>query len=281
MSLSLTPPTALEYFATLVQNEAEIPLLEAAASLAQDEHPALDVAQVLADVDRLQERLQRRIPTDASALHRLRLLNHFFYGELGFGPNLNDFGDPDNSYLHAVLQTRRGIPISLAVLWLELAQCIGLKVGGVGFPGHFLVKVMLSEGQVVLDPLTGRSLTRDDLMERLEPIRQAAGLVGEESVPLGLFLQTATPWAILVRMLNNLQAVFEEEAVSLIPVLSRQMVLQPQAWTLWRERGQAHASLGQAALALADLRHYLAQVPDAADRAEVQADIDRLRAQGA
>lgn len=176
MPLSLTPPTALEYFATLVRNEADIPLLEAAASLAQDAHPQLDVEQVLDEVDRLLERLKRRVPADAAPLHRLRLLNHFFYGELGFGPNLNDFGDPDNSYLHAVLETRRGIPISLAVLWLELAQGIGLKVGGIGFPGHFLVKVMLAEGQVVLDPLSGQSFGREDLQERLEPLRQAAGL---------------------------------------------------------------------------------------------------------
>lgn len=279
MPLSLTPPTALEYFATLVRNEAEIPLLEAAASLAQDAYPDLDVEQVLDTMDRLQDRLHRRVPADASPLHRLRLLNHFFYGEMGFGPNLNDFGDPDNSYLHVVLETRRGLPISLAVLWLELAQGIGLKVGGIGFPGHFLVKVMLSEGQVVLDPLTGQSFGREDLLERLEPIRQAAGLVGDESVPLSLFLQTATPWAILVRMLNNLQAVYQDptEARRLLPVLGRQMLLQPQSWSLWRERGLAHAHCGEVALAAADLAHYLAHAPDASDRAEVQARLDRLR----
>lgn len=279
MPLSLTPPTALEYFATLVQNEADIPLLEAAASLAQDAHPQLDVEQVLDEVDRLLERLKRRVPADAAPLHRLRLLNHFFYGELGFGPNLNDFGDPDNSYLHAVLETRRGIPISLAVLWLELAQGIGLKVGGIGFPGHFLVKVMLAEGQVVLDPLSGQSFGREDLQERLEPLRQAAGLVGDESVPLGLFLQTATPWAILVRMLNNLQVAYQDHPRRLIPVLTRQMLLQANTWTLWRDRGLARARLGQFSLALDDLQHYLEEVPEAPDRSVVQAEIDRLRAQ--
>lgn len=279
MALSFTPPTPLEYFSTLVRDEIDIPLLEAVASLAQDQHPELDVAEVLAEVDRLQERLQRRVPSDASALHRLRLLNHFFYVELGFGPNLNDFSDPDNSYLHALLQSRRGIPISVAVLWLELAQGIGLKVGGIGFPGHFLVKVVLSEGQVVLDPLTGQSFAREDLWERLEPFRQAAGLVGEEAVPLGLFLQTATPWAILVRMLNNLQAVFETDPSRLIPVLNRQMVLQPQTWTLWRDRGLAHARLGHLALAVADLQHYLAQSADASDRPEIASEMDRLRTQ--
>ena len=93
--------------------------------LAQDEYPDLDVQQVLGDVDQLQARLKRRLPADASALQKLRLLNQFFFRDLGFGGNINDFYDPDNSHLNVVLKTRRGIPISLAVLWLELAGGAG------------------------------------------------------------------------------------------------------------------------------------------------------------
>ncbi len=88
--------------------------------------PELDVQQLLGDVDQLQARVQRRLPADASALQRLRTLNQFFFSDLGFAGNLNNYYDPDNSYLNAVLRTRRGIPISLAVLWLELAQGLGL-----------------------------------------------------------------------------------------------------------------------------------------------------------
>jgi regulator of sirC expression with transglutaminase-like and TPR domain len=80
------------------------------------------VQQVLGDVDQLLARLKRRLPADAPALQRLRALNQFFFRDLNFGGNVNDYYDPDNSYLNAVLRTRRGIPISLAVLWLELAQ---------------------------------------------------------------------------------------------------------------------------------------------------------------
>ena len=113
------------------------PLLEAAASLAQDEYPELDVQQVLGDVDQLLARLKRRLPADAAPLQRLRALNQFFFHDLSFGGNVNDYYDPDNSYLNAVLRTRRGIPISLAVLWMELAQGLGLQARGVGFPGPF------------------------------------------------------------------------------------------------------------------------------------------------
>src|SRR6185436_14468066 len=116
-------------------------LIEAAASIAQDEYPGLDTQAVLAEIDALAQRLKRRIPADAVPVQRLRWLNRFFFQELGFAGNVNDYYDPDNSYLHRVLATRRGIPITLAVLYAELATQIGLTARGVSFPGHFLIKL--------------------------------------------------------------------------------------------------------------------------------------------
>ena len=138
-TFSFQVPTALEYFESLVQSDDQFPLLEAAASIAQDEYPDLDVQQVLGDVDQLLARLKRRLPSDAAPLARLRALNQFFFNDLNFGGNVNDYYDPDNSYLNAVLRTRRGIPISLAVLWMELAQGLGLQARGIGFPILLLV----------------------------------------------------------------------------------------------------------------------------------------------
>ena len=149
MTLRYSAPTALEYFATLVQSDEHFPLLEAAACVAHDEYPELDVQQLLGDVDQLQARLRRRLAPDAASLQRLQVLNQFFYGDLGFGGNVNNYYDPENSYLNAVLRTRRGIPVSLAVLWMELAQGLGLQVRGVAFPGHFMVKALLPQGQAV------------------------------------------------------------------------------------------------------------------------------------
>ena len=259
MQLSYDTPTPLQYFATLVQSDAHFPLLEAVASLAQDEYPELDVQQVLGDVDQLLARVQRRLPADASALHRLRVLNQFFFVDLGFGGNVNDFYDPDNSYLQAVLRTRRGIPISLAVLWMELAQGLHLDARGVGFPGHFMVKVHLPKGQVVLDPFTGHSLSREQLAERLEPYRRRSVEDEDAEVPLGLYLQTATPREILARMLRNLKEIHraQEDWGRLVPVLDRLIVLQPDAWPEYRDRGLAHAALGHKQQAVPDLEAYL------------------------
>ncbi len=259
MQLSYDTPTPLQYFATLVQSDAHFPLLEAVASLAQDEYPELDVQQVLGDVDQLLARVQRRLPADAAALHRLRVLNQFFFVDLGFGGNVNDFYDPDNSYLHAVLRTRRGIPISLAVLWIELAQGLRLDARGVGFPGHFMVKVHLPKGQVVLDPFTGHSLSREQLAERLEPYRRRSAEDEDAEAPLGLYLQTASPREILARMLRNLKEIHraQEDWGRLVPVLDRLIVLQPDAWPEYRDRGLAHAALGHKQQAVPDLEAYL------------------------
>ena len=118
-------------------------------------------------------------------MQRLRLLNRFFFQELGFAGNVNDYYDAKNSYLHFVLQTRRGIPITLAVLYIELASQIGLHARGVSFPGHFLVKLRMPQGEVVIDPFTGQSLSREELDELLVPYRRREGLPGEFDVPLG------------------------------------------------------------------------------------------------
>ncbi len=279
MDLSFHAPTPLQYFASLVQSDEHFPLLEAVASLAQDEYPELDVQQVLGDVDQLLARLQRRLPPDAGPLQRLRLLNQFFFVDLGFGGNVNDFYDPDNSYLQAVLRTRRGIPISLAVLWIELAQGLNLKARGVGFPGHFMVKVHLPKGQVVIDPFTGHSLSREELSERLEPFQQSGGLLDDFDVPLGLYLQTAAPRDIVARMLRNLKEIHrsQEDWARLVAVQDRLIVLLPDAWGEYRDRGLAYAAQGLATQALSDLEAYLGHADDSADAVAIADRVATLK----
>lgn len=267
MKLSYAVPTPLEYFAILVQSDSELPLLETAISLAQDEYPQLDVQQVLGEVDQLLARLRRRIPSDAVPLQKLRAVNQFFFRDLNFGGNVNNYYDPDNSFVNVVLRSRRGIPISLAVLWIELAHGLGLAARGVGFPGHFMIKVNLPKGQVVIDPVDGRSLSREELAERLEPFRQRTGLLDEQEVPLGLYLQSSPPRDIIARMLRNLKEVHrtQHDWQRLITVLDRLIVLLPDAWGERRDRGLAHAERGNTLEAMADLEAYLAHAEDGLD----------------
>ena len=267
MQLNLAVPSPLQYFSSLVQSDDHFPLLEAAVSLAQDEYPDLDVEQVLGDVDQLQARLKRRLPADAPALQRLRVLNQFFFNDLSFGGNVNDYYDPDNSYLSAVMRTRRGIPITLAVLWLELAAGLGLNARGVSFPGHFMVKVNLPRGQVVIDPFSGQSLSREELSERLEPLRQRGSLIDDFEVPIGLYLRSSPPRDIISRMLRNLKEIHksQDDLPRLLAVLDRLIVLQPQAWIEYRDRALVWAAIGDLQRAVGDLETYLAHAEDALD----------------
>jgi regulator of sirC expression with transglutaminase-like and TPR domain len=271
MKLSLTLPTPLAYFTSLVQNDDEFALLEAAICLGQDDDPDFDVQQVLSEVDQLQARLKRRMAADASPLQKLRILNQFFYQDLGFAGNLNHYYDPENSFIHRVLRSRLAIPISMAVLWLELAQGLGLAARGVSFPGHFMVKVNLPHGQVVMDPLTGQSLSREALSERLQPFRRQQGLDDEFEAPLGLFLQASPPRDIVARMLRNLQEIYtsQEDWARLIPVHNRLIVLLPQDWPVYRDRGLAHAELSHTAQAVADLQTYLDHAGQGVDHSAI------------
>jgi regulator of sirC expression with transglutaminase-like and TPR domain len=277
--LDFAAPSPLDFFAALVGDDDQLPLLEAAIAIAQDEYPDLDVQQVLGDVDQLLLRLRRRLPADAPPLQRLRVLNQFFFHDLGFGGNVNHYHDPDNSHLNVVLRTRRGIPITLAVLWLELAQGVGLSARGINFPGHFMVKVNLPRGQVVIDPFNGQSLSREELAERLEPYKRRNGLVDEFDVPVGLYLQSAQPRDILARMLRNLKEIHSshEDWSRLTAVLDRLVVLLPEAHAEYRDRGLAWAERGETRRAVSDLEHYLAHAGDALDADAIGERLAELR----
>jgi regulator of sirC expression with transglutaminase-like and TPR domain len=281
--LPLLPPTALDYFATLVAEDASLPLLEAAVAVAQHDYPRLDVQATLAEVDTLAARLQRRLAADAAPMQRLRLLNRFFFQELGFSGNVNDYYDPRNSYVHCVLETRRGIPITLALLYVELANQVGLDACGISFPGHFLAKVHMPQGEIVIDPFTGQSMSRDALDALLVPYRRRSARNGLTEAPLGSFLQPARPREVIARMLRNLKEVFRssQDAARLLGIAERLVILLPDAWEERRDRGLVHAALGARFPAMADLAGYLEHAPDAPDRPAIRKRLAELGHDGA
>jgi len=276
-------PSALDYFAALVSSDEHFPLLEAAASIALIDEPELDVESVLEEVERMVDRVRSRMISSADDLTRLAVLNHVFYKDMGFGLNANDYYAPRNSFVNEVLRTRRGIPVSLSVIWLEMAQELGLRAHGIAFPGHFLVKVALDSGLVVLDPATGESLGIDHLSERLEPFRDQEDQLlkpdlDEGETPLGLYLQSCPPRDVLTRMLRNLKEIYQtqQDWPACLAVLDRILALWPEAWAERRDRGLVHAELGNAGQALSDLQAYLDAEPLAADQGALQARIKEI-----
>lgn len=279
MGFIISIPTPLEYFESLVTSDDEFPLIETAISLAQDEYPDLDVQQVLSQIDQMQLRLQRRVAQDASALQRLRAVNEFFFRDLGFSGNLNNYYDPDNSFIHLVLKSRRAIPITLALIWLELAQSVKLKAFGIGFPGHFMVSVIMPNGQVVIDPMDGQSLGREELSERLMPYLDNKSTDRTEETFLRELIKRAVPREIIARMLRNLKEIHlsQEDWIRLLPVHDRLLTLLPELWTEYRDRGLTHAELGHADLALDDLNTYITNVIDSHDHIAMIARMEELK----
>ncbi len=276
----MTTTRILEYFTSLVAEDESFPLTEAALALAQDAYPDLDVQGILAEIDALMMRLKRRLTSDADVVQKLQMLNQFFYRELGFAGNLNDYYDPDNSYLNVVLNKRRGIPISLAVLYLEMAQQIGLAARGVSFPGHFLLRVTMAGGEVMMDPVSGEALNETEMIEMLEPFVSGPVTHGDSvSKTLRGLLQPARPREIMARMLRNLKAIYlqTERWQRLLAVQQRLVILLPHDIEERRDRGMAYARLNFVRAALEDLQLYLDERPEAEDAAMIEAQLAELR----
>ncbi|MGI4981883.1 MAG: SirB1 family protein [Janthinobacterium lividum] len=267
----------LDYFAALVAEDEGLPLTEAALSLAQDAYPDLDIQGTLADIDALVDRLKKRLPKDAGSAQKLPLLNRAFFREMGFSGNLNDYYDPDNSHLNVVLRKRRGIPISLAVLYLEMAQQLQLPAGGVSFPGHFMLRVTLPAGEVMLDPVSGESLSEAQLVDRLDPYLSRRGEpVGSA---LRALLQPASAREILARMLRNLKGIYlqTERWQRLLAVQQRLAILLPHNIEERRDRGLAFARLDYLRPAIDDLQAYLGECPAAEDATVIESQLTDLR----
>ncbi|QWD94272.1 tetratricopeptide repeat protein [Polynucleobacter sp. MG-Unter2-18] len=275
------PTQQLDYFTSLVAEDEHFPLTEAAVAVAQHAYPDLDVQGVLDQIDQWGNKIKQRITPDTPPIQRLQLLKHFFYNELGFGPNQNDFYAPENSYLHQIIESRCGIPISLAILMMELGQQIGLNIRGVSFPNHFMMRISLQQGEIIMDPLNGESLSKNQLQEMLDPYLDAKGYRGELSLPLNIFLRASSSREILSRFMRNLKMIYSEDErwERLLGIQERLVILLPDSAEEVRDRGLIFAQLEYVRPAIADLHHYLGEMPGAEDAADIREHIATLESQ--
>ncbi|HBL25859.1 MAG TPA: hypothetical protein DD490_03385 [Acidobacteria bacterium] len=247
------------------QAERQIDLGEAALVIAAEEQPGLDLQPWLERLDDLGDRLRPRVRRARHDLDRLSALLELLFAEEGLRGNAEDYYDPRNSYLNEVLDRRLGIPITLALVCLEVGRRAGVPLEGVGFPGHFLVRLS-NHPHVLIDPFEGgRVLAQRDCEELLERLSK-----GEMKFDPRL-LRTAGPHQILHRILNNLRGVYlsRGELGRLLPVLDRMLLLDPEDPTVLRERGILHVRCGDPSLGASDLESYLDLVPSPEDQGEI------------
>ncbi|MFT3790278.1 MAG: SirB1 family protein [Rudaea sp.] len=263
--------------------DEDIPLFSSALLIAKDEYPQLAPVEYESQLQDYGKRLRKILDPTAAAAAQLRTLNDFLFEELGFSGDEQDYYDPRNSYLNDVLDRRLGNPISLAVVQIELARRLDVPLEGVSFPGHFLVRLPLDEGIVVLDPFQkGRSLDAAELRRRARTHLDTHDI---DDARLARMLEPASHRAILTRMLRNLKGVYAEREQwdKALRCCDRLLTLDSHQPSEYRDRGQFYLKLGHLRAASEDLRRYLALMPQADDAdavalqvTEIGTDLPRL-----
>jgi len=268
----------LEPFAELLAREdLRIDLAHACLLIAQDAYPGLEVERYLGDIERMAMRLRGRMPQTLAAEERVAALNEFLFEDLGYRGNTEAYYDPRNSYLNEVMERRTGIPITLSILYLEVGKRLGLNLKGVSFPGHFLVKLAVKRGQLVLDPFTGgEAQSEADLRQRLAQVLPTGKA---EQAQLDQYLEPATPRQIIARVLRNLKNIYTQTGrlEQALAVMHRMLLVMPESVEELRDRGLVYQQLECFRPALSDLQNYLRRRPQAPDAAEIHEKILELK----
>jgi regulator of sirC expression with transglutaminase-like and TPR domain len=272
-------PGLRERFATLVASPS-CTLDRAALEIARIGHPGLDPAPTLRGLDALADALRPRLPRAGAGATAARLLASHLFEDCGFRGNRSDYYDPRNSFLNDVVERRMGIPISLSVLVMEVGRRLGIPIEGVGFPGHFLVRVAGPGAPLLLDCFQGGvSVEPDELLARLRALSETSSGPDFTQVPPRFLESTPAP-GILARMLRNLLRIYLEkrEHAQALAAVDLLLVLTPRSTEDLRTRARLYESLECFASAADDLRRYLALAPRADDAPEVRKTLDRLAA---
>ena len=260
----------------LAREDAEIDLARVSLLVAELEYPGLDVSDYVERLDALADGFRARAVRLEEPARFAALREHLFR-ELGFSGNEREYYDPRNSFLNEVLDRKLGIPITLAVLYIEVGRRIGLALHGVSFPGHFLVKCPARDGVIVLDPYArGASLSLEDLQQRLRTLRGGAAPPPDIARQM---LAAAGRKDILARMLRNLKGIYlqRRDYPRALAAADRVIMLEPRVAEEYRDRAAIHADLECFRAALSDFRNYLMLKPGADDAAAVRVRVVELQ----
>jgi regulator of sirC expression with transglutaminase-like and TPR domain len=260
----------IETFSVFVAPEMEdekIDLIRAALVIARSEYPKLDIEAYAARLERLARRVAALVP-DPKSPFALAALNRVLFEELNLRGNREDYYDPRNSFLNDVLDRGLGIPITLAIVYMEVARRVGVSLSGVGMPGHFLLKHYGQNGQETLIDCFNRGdiLNRRDCQERLDEIYSGSMTLQPE------FLHPISRRQILMRMLNNLKTVYlsTRNFRKALPIADLVLVIYPRSSEDVKQRALLRYSMGMHGLTVEDLDEYLKLSPHASDAEEIR-----------
>lgn len=253
------------------RKDEDIKLLDAALLIAGDEYPDLEPAYYTDLCEQWHKQVSPQIERAVSQVEALQALNRFLYEEQGLAGNDEDFYDPRNNYINQVMERRLGIPITLGLLQIDLASRLGLGIEGIAFPGHFLIRMPVQGGLMVLDPFQrGRSLDVGELRQRAQPHMAPDQDLGDQQ--LFKLLDPASHRSILTRMLRNLRSVYLEkkDLERALRCADRLLTIDPTQAMEYRERARLYHALEYFPGVVRDLDRYLTMAPDADDAGMVR-----------
>jgi regulator of sirC expression with transglutaminase-like and TPR domain len=263
-------PELIESFSIFVGPDIEdedIDLIRATLVIARTEYPGLDLEAYAARIEELARRVAGLVP-ELDPHRALPALNQVLFEELKLRGNREDYYDPRNSFLNDVLDRGLGIPITLSIVYMEVARRIGLALSGVGMPGHFLLKYNSEDGKETLIDCFNRGdvLSRQDCQSRLDEIYSGEMKLRPE------FLHPISRRQILTRMLNNLKTVYlsTRNFRKALAVADMILVIYPQSAEDVKQRALLRYSLGLQRLAAEDLDEYLKMSPNASDAEDIR-----------
>lgn len=266
---------ARKIFSEIASLEEDLfPLDRAALAIPLEDYPTVDIDACLRELDRLAASADMLAGNNRDPLNLLECLNEVIFVQEGLRGNTEDYYDPRNSFLNEVLDRKLGIPISLSIIYMEVARRISLPILGVGLPGHFIVKYEGQNRRVLVDPFNqGRFLTEDQCQELLD--RVYGGSVTVQPA----FLQPMEKKAIISRMLFNLKGIYyqKEDYYRALSIVERILLLNPGIPSEIRDRGLLYMHTSLFAKALADLEHYLEVATAPSDDSFVKGHMRLLR----
>lgn len=255
--------------------DEEIDLLRAGLIIARTEYPDLDCEKYIERVDELARRVKTRVSDPGDARQTIAALNQVLFVEAGLRGNRREYYDPRNSFLNDVLDRGLGIPITLAVIYMEVGRRLGFPLFGVGMPGHFLLKHYDIDGsETLIDCFNGGDiLSPRDCQRRLDEIYSGQMTLRPE------FLFAVSRRQILTRILNNLKAIYlsARNFRKALPLIDLLLVIYPRSPEDVKQRAMLRYHLGQTKGAAEDLEQYIKMSPDASDADEVRQTALSLR----
>jgi regulator of sirC expression with transglutaminase-like and TPR domain len=253
--------------------DEDIDLAEAALLLATPHYPDLNTSHYLAKLDEIAKAVEQCGTSVAIPIHIVSSLNKVIFLDLGFRGNSENYYDPRNSYLNEVLDRRVGIPITLSVVYMEVARRIGFKLHGVALPGHFIVKYCAPSAEVFIDPFNaGKIMDEQGCADLL------AKMSGDKVQCRSEYLVAATNKQILTRMLANLVKTYVDRSDHgrALAAVEWILLIDPDSPAYVRDRGLLLGSMGRPNSALKELERYLELVPDAPDAESIRDQIKRI-----